>query len=331
LALEQRPVIGPGDGLEVVPERGARGGCDNTLEDDHERHELQRNGEAGAATRRIAALEEALRTRLLARSTRRVSLTAEGEVYREHALAILDAVRHSHEALRDFDATPRGRLRVTSRSSIGLRLIVPFVCEFTTRYPEVSLGLALSDAPVDIVAEGFAVAIAMGHLSSSRLIAKTLAVTDSLICASPDDLARRGTPADPGELKAHECLSFQARTGRNTWKFSQGEQCTDVRIEAKIAINNGEALKQLALDGLGIVLVTDWLVREELEAGALVPLFADYALEPVATPITALCPTRTQLPRKVRAFLDFVAEKAELILGARTTTRTHVNHRPSSD
>lgn len=271
---------------------------------------------AAAATRRIAALEDTLRTRLLARSTRRVSLTAEGEVYREHALAILDAVRHSHEALRDFDATPRGRLRVTSRSSIGLRLIVPFVCEFKARYPEISLGLELTDTPIDIVAEGFDVAIAMGHLSSSSLVAKTLAVTDSLICASPEYLARRGTPVDPGELKAHECLSFQARSGRNTWKFSQGKQCTDVRIEAKVAINNGEALKRLALDGLGIVLVTDWLVREELESGALVQLFADYAIEPIGTPITALYPTRTHLPRKVRAFLDFVAEKAELVLGA---------------
>ena len=268
---------------------------------------------AGAA-RRLGALEDSLRTRLLARSTRRVSLTAEGEVYREHALAIRDAVRHSHEALRDFDATPRGRLRVTSRSSIGLRLIVPFVCEFKARYPEVSLGLELSDAPVDIVAEGFDVAIAMGHLANSSLVAKTLAVPDSLICASPDYLARHGTPLDPRDLKTHECLSFQARTGRNTWKFSRGGQCTDVRIEAKIAINNGEALKQLALDGLGIVLVTDWLVREELESGALLKLFTDYAIEPVGTPITALYPSRIHLPRKVRVFLDFVAEKAELIL-----------------
>tara|TARA_R110002096_G_scaffold16991_19_gene58507 strand:+ start:10882 stop:11784 length:903 start_codon:yes stop_codon:yes gene_type:complete len=270
---------------------------------------------AAAATRRIAALEDTLGTRLLARSTRRVSLTAEGEVYREHAHAILDAVHHSHEALREFDTTPRGRLRVTSRSSIGQRLIVPFVCEFTARYPQVSLGLELTDTPIDIVAEGFDVAIAMGHLSSSSLVAKTLAVTDSLICASPDYLARRGTPRDPGELKAHECLSFQARTGRNTWKFSQPGRRTEVRIEAKIAINNGEALKQLALDGLGIVLVTDWLVREELESGALVQLFADYAIEPVGTPISALYPTRTHLPRKVRVFLDFLAEKAALVLG----------------
>lgn len=270
---------------------------------------------AAAATRRIAALEDTLRTRLLARSTRRVSLTAEGEVYREHAIAIRDAVRHSHEALREFDATPRGRLRVTSRSSIGLRLIVPFVCEFKTRYPEVSLGLELSDQPIDIVAEGFDVAIAMGHLNSSSLVAKTLAVTDSLICASPDYLARHGTPVEPNELKTHECLSFQARSGRNTWKFSRGSQRTDVRIEAKVAINNGEALKQLALDGLGIVLVTDWLVREELESGELVQLFKDYAIEPVGTPITALYPTRAHLPRKVRAFLDFLAEKAAIVLG----------------
>lgn len=271
---------------------------------------------AAAATRRVAALEDALHTRLLARSTRRVSLTAEGEVYREHAVAILDAVHHSVAALREFDATPRGRLRVTSRSSIGLRLIVPFVCEFAARYPAVTLGLELTDTPTDIVAEGFDVAIAMGHLSSSSLVAKTLAVTDSLICASPDYLARHGTPREPGELKAHECLSFQARTGRNTWKFSQGSRCSEVRIEAKIAINNGEALKQLALDGLGIVLVTDWLVREELESGALVQLFSEYAIEPVGTPITALYPSRTHLPQKVRVFLDFLAEKAELVLGA---------------
>lgn len=271
---------------------------------------------AAAATRRIAALEDALNTRLLARSTRRVSLTAEGEMYREHALGIVEAVHHSHEALRDFDTTPRGRLRVTSRSSIGLRLIVPYVCEFKTLYPEVSLGLELTDTPIDIVAEGFDVAIAMGHLDSSSLVGKTLAVTDSLICASPDYLQRRGMPVDPRALKDHECLSFQARTGRNTWKFSRANQSVDVRIEANIAINNGEALKQLALDGLGIVLATDWLVNDALAAGTLVQLFRDYAIEPVGTPITALYPTRTHLPQKVRVFLDFVAEKAKAVLGA---------------
>jgi len=267
------------------------------------------------ATRRIAALEDALNTRLFARSTRRVSLTAEGEAYRSHALAIVEAVRHSHEALRDFDTVPRGRLRVTSRTSIGMRLIVPYISEFKARYPQISLGLDLTDTPLDIVAEGFDVAIAMGHLESSSLVGKTLAVTDSLICASPEYLARHGTPAEPQDLKRHECLTFQARTGRNTWKFSKGANCTDVRIEATIAINNGEALKQLALDGLGIVLVTDWLVQDALESGALVRLFDDYAIEPLGTPVTALYPTRVHLPQKVRVFLDFVAEKADAVLG----------------
>jgi len=269
---------------------------------------------AAAATRRIAALEDALSTRLLARSTRRVSLTAEGEVYREHALGILEAVDNSHEALRNFDASPRGRLRVTSRSSIGLRLIVPHVCEFRQRYPDVSLGLELSDNPGDIVAEGFDVAIAMGQLENSSLVAKTLAVTDSLVCASPDYLKRRGHPTDPRVLKDHECLSFQARSGRNTWRFSKGASCTDVRITAAIAINNGEALKQLALDGLGVVLVTDWLVTEELKDGSLIQLFADYQIEPQGTPVTALYPTRSHLPQKVRVFLDFFAGKAQALL-----------------
>jgi len=270
---------------------------------------------AAGATRRIAALEDALNIRLLARSTRRVSLTAEGEVYREHAIGILDAVQQSHEALAEFDATPRGRLRVTSRTSIGLRLLVPYLCEFRTRYPEVSLGLELDDTPIDIVAEGFDVAIAMGHLDSSSLIGRTLAVTDSLVCASPDYLSRRGHPRDPRELRAHECLSFQARSGRNTWKFSRGSTRIDVRIEAALAINNGEALKHLALEGLGIVLVTDWLVKDELEDGSLVRLFADYAIEPQGMPITALYPSRVHLPLKVRAFLDFVAAKADALYG----------------
>lgn len=270
---------------------------------------------ATAATRRIAALEDELNTRLLARSTRKVSLTAEGEVYREHALGIVEAIDQSHEALHDFNVTPRGRLRVISRSSIGLRLVVPYIFEFRARYPEVSLGLELSDAPVDIVAEGFDVAIAMGHLDSSSLVGKTLAVTDSLVCASPAYLERRGYPADPRALKDHECLSFQARSGRNVWKFSKGASCIDVRITACIAVNNGEALKQLALDGVGIVLATDWLVRDELKSGELIQLFSDHAIEPKGTPITALYPSRSHLPQKVRVFLDFFAVKAEALLG----------------
>lgn len=276
---------------------------------------------AAAATRRIAALENALRTRLFARSTRRVGLTAAGEVYREHALAIVEAIDQSHEALRDVHASPRGRLRVTVRSSIGLRLVVPYVAEFCARYPQVSLGLELSDAPRDIVAEGFDIAIAMGHLESSSLVGKTLAVTDSLVCASPDYLNRRGRPVDPRELKDHECLSFQARTGTNTWKFSRASLRTDVRITARIAINNGEALKQLALDGIGIVMVTDWLVQDELKDGSLVHLFAEYAIEPQGMPITALYPSRSHLPQKVRVFLDFFAGKAAAILGSPLSAR----------
>lgn len=265
---------------------------------------------AASATRRIASLEDELNTRLLARSTRKVTLTAEGEVYREHALAIVEAITDSHEALRNFDADPKGRLRVVSRSSIGQRLIVPYVCEFRRRYPEITLGLELTDTPLDFVAEGFDVAITMGHLQSSSLIAKPLAITESLVCASPEYLNKRGTPTDPRELKEHECLSFQARTGRNVWKFSRASICTDVQIRAGIAINNGEALKQLALDGLGIVLVTDWLVSDELENGSLIRLFESYAIEPEGTPITALYASRIHLPQKVRVFLDFVAEKA---------------------
>jgi DNA-binding transcriptional LysR family regulator len=264
-----------------------------------------------SATRRIAALENSLNTRLLARSTRRVSLTAEGEVYRDHALSIVEAVEHSHDALRDFDSTPRGRLRVTAPSSIALRLVVPHICEFRACYPDVSLGLELSDTPLDMVAKGFDIGIRIGHLESSSLVAKILTVTDSLICASPDYLERYGHPNDPRALKDHACLSFQARSGRNTWKFSKGNCATDVRITAKIAINNGDALKALALDGIGIVMVADWMVSEELKDGSLVRLFPNYTIEPRGTPITALYPSRSHLPQKVRVFLDFFAAKAK--------------------
>lgn len=269
---------------------------------------------AAGATRRIAALEESLNTRLLTRSTRKVSLTAEGEVYREHAFAIVETVNASHEALQDFDAIPHGRLRVASHDSIALRLIVPYICEFRERYSEVSLGLELIENPRDIVARGCDVAIVIGRLENSSLVAKTLAVTDSLICASPDYLARHGHPLEPGDLKDHECVSFQARTGRNTWKFSKASKRTDVGITAKIAVNNGEALKQLVLDGLGIGMVTDWLVQDELKDGTLLRLFADYAIEPQGTPITALYPSRMHLPGKTRAFLDFFADKAAALL-----------------
>jgi DNA-binding transcriptional LysR family regulator len=270
---------------------------------------------AAAATRRIAALENALHTRLLARSTRRVSLTAEGEVYREHALGIVEAVEQSHEALRDFDGSPRGRLRVTARSSIGLRIIAPYLPEFRARYPQVSIGLELGDSALDIVAEGFDLAVTIGHLADSSLVARTLAVTDSLVCASPAYLKRRGRPTDPRELKDHECISFRARTGRNTWKFSKGSIRTNVGIVAALAVNHGEVLKQMALAGLGVVMVTDWLVQDELKDGSLERLFTDYVIEPRGTPITALYPSRSHLPQKVRVFLDFFAAKAAALLG----------------
>ncbi|MEQ8662799.1 MAG: LysR family transcriptional regulator [Gammaproteobacteria bacterium] len=275
------------------------------------------------ATRRIAALEAALATRLFTRSTRHVAPTQEGLLLVGHARGIVAAVEAAEEALGAARARPHGRLRVLARAGVGRHILVPLLGAFRARYPEVDIGLELTEQRVlDPVAHGCDIAVTIGHLEDSALVARRIFETDSLLCASPDYLARHGSPATPQALAEHACLTINAGDGVATWRFSRGREHCQVRIRAPLAINDADALLACARAGLGILLVTDWLVHAALAAGELVRILPDYQVEPRGTPITALYPSRSYLPLKARVFVDFLVEQCGARFADATSARS---------
>jgi len=269
------------------------------------------------ASRKMAALEAEIGQRLFLRSTRKVSLTEHGAFLRQHAQRVIDAVDEADEAMRGALARPAGRLRISCRAGLGRHFIVPYIPEFRAAYPEVTIGLELvHDRIADLMASGCDVAATIGHLGDSNLVARRIAETDSHIYASPDYLARHGTPHTPTELEHHTCLTMSAITGTTTWKLSQGAARYDVPLRSPLAIDDADAVLSCACAGLGIILFADWFVQHAVRSGALVRILADYQVEPRGTPINLLYQSRSYVPLKVRAFLDFFADKAAGHFGA---------------
>lgn len=263
------------------------------------------------ASRKMAALEAELGQRLFLRSTRKVSLTEQGAFLRQHAQRVIDAVDEADEAMRGALARPAGRLRISCRAGLDSSFIVPHLAEFRAAYPDVTIGLEIvHDRLADFMSSGCDVAVTIGQLQDSNLVARRIAETDSLICASPAYLARHGTPRTPADLEQHACLTMMAVTGTTTWKFSQGAQRYEIAIRSPIAIDDANAVLSCACAGLGIVLFADWFVQEAMRRGALTRILADYQVEPRGTPINLLYQSRSYVPLKVRAFMDFYASKA---------------------
>jgi DNA-binding transcriptional LysR family regulator len=271
------------------------------------------------ASRKMAALEAALGQRLFLRSTRRVSLTEQGAFLRQHAQRVVDAVDEAGESMRGALARPAGRLRISCRAGLASQFVVPYLAEFRATYPEVSIGLELvHERLVDLMGSGCDVALTIGQLEDSNLVARRIAETDSQIYASPDYLAAHGTPTSPQDLEQHTCLTMSAMTGTTRWKLSRAGIRYEVPIHSPLAIDNADALLSCACAGLGIVLFADWFVTPALRSGALVPILSDYQVEPRGTPINVLYQSRSYVPLKVRAFIDFYSAKAAQRFAPRT-------------
>lgn len=269
------------------------------------------------ASRKMAALEADLGMRLFQRTTRKVSLTEQGALLRAHAQRIIDTLDEAREALQSAHARPAGRLRVMCRAGLGRHFIVPLLPEFRALYPDVAVGLELNDSGVlDIVAHGCDLAMSIGQLADSNLIARRIAETDSQIYASPGYLAAHGAPATPAALADHACLTIAAATGTTTWQFSSVTERYSVTFRAAIAINDADALLSCARADLGLIMMADWFARDDVRRGSLVQVLRDYQVEPRGTPINVLYPERSYVPLKVRAFIDFYAERARQRFGA---------------
>ena len=257
-------------------------------------------------TRYIAELEAHLGTRLLNRHSRKLSLTESGEALYERARAILADVDEAEAVTSSASVQPQGRLRINAPLSFGLLHLASRWPRFAQRYPAVELDVSLIDRVVDVVEEGFDMAIRISRAGSSAHAARKLATSHNVVCASPDYLRVHGTPATPADLAQHACIVY-AYAG-SEWHFQAGDGKEQrVRVRAAMQTNNGDTASAAALAGLGIVWQPTFLVGADLRAGRLVALLPGYRVPDID--ILAVYPSRRHLSAKVRAMIDFLADE----------------------
>lgn len=256
-------------------------------------------------SRRVMALEERLGVRLLNRSTRRLSVTELGREFFERVGRILEDVADAEQAMCRDHASPRGTLRIAAPVSFGTLHLSPRLPALLARYPELRLEIDLNDRYVDLLAEGYDMAIRIGALRDSSLVARALAPVRMLACASPGYLAARGTPASPAELAHHDCLPYGHSRGVE-WQFQQDGKPLGIAIAGRLRANNGELARDAAIAGLGIALLPEFMLSEALEEGRLLPLLEAYAPPPSA--VHAVYPRHRQSSVAIRACVDFLKE-----------------------
>ncbi|WP_299472697.1 LysR family transcriptional regulator [uncultured Roseibium sp.] len=265
---------------------------------------------ATAATQRLQALEATVGTQLFHRTTRAVSLSTDGEIFLAHAKRILGDVE---EALADIQPDPRdikGEIRIACSASFGRLHIAPHVTEFLDRHPGVSLQLAMSDSVIDIVEQGFDIAIRIGALAPSTLKARKLAVSPRRLVAAPSYLERYGTPSTLDELKIHNCL---AREDMRTWSLAAPDGTVhDIKTTGNFSSSSAEAITEAALSGLGIARKCTWEIADQLSSGALRPMLGSYSVSPFWKVFAVRPPSRLPSAR-VRAFTDFLESKLNKI------------------
>ncbi|WP_250458691.1 LysR family transcriptional regulator [Microbulbifer litoralis] len=256
-------------------------------------------------SRVISRLEERLGVRLLQRSTRRLSLTETGAAFHQRALQILRDLDEAEVEASAASLQPRGLLRLNAPVVFGRQHIAPLLRPLRAKYPELSVELTLSDHFVDLIEEGVDLAVRIGALSDSRLIARRLCANRRLLVASPDYLKHRGTPRAAADLDDHDCLVFTALDRPHQWRLVGPEGPVTVSAAGPLVCNNGEVLTEAAKDGLGIALGATFSVSGALRSGELVRVLPDYEFE--STAIYVIYPSTRQLSRKVRAAVDFLA------------------------
>jgi DNA-binding transcriptional LysR family regulator len=254
----------------------------------------------------VARLENRLGARLLNRTTRDVSLTDTGQAYLERARDLLERFDALETSVRD-QSGPSGNLRVSAPVSFGRNQLTPALIEFARSCLSVSLDVTFSDRMVNLVEEGFDVAVRIGHLTDSSLVARKLAAVRLVTCASPDYLAGAGTPLTLGDLGGHEAILDTNARDPTVWRFGSGAQAQDVRVQGRIRFNGAEACVEAAVAGFGVVRTPAFAAAEDLRSGRLVPVLCDH--EPELIHVHAVYPHARHLAAKVRAFVDFLAQR----------------------
>lgn len=263
-------------------------------------------------SRKLTDLEAHLRARLLHRSTRKLTLTDAGEAYLAACKQILDEVGDAERAAGGEYRAPTGELIVTAPLVFGRLHVLPIAAEFLAAYPDVDVKLLLSDRPFDLVAEQVDVALRVGELADSRMVATRLGSIRRVVCGSPGYFAEHGRPRAPQDLASHQAVDYIAPFGADPWRF-EGQRET-VRPRARLSVNTAEAALDAAIAGTGLTRVLSYQAQAAIDAGKLVVVLAKH--EPAPLPVHLLHAGRARLPLKLRAFLDFSTPRLRQRLGA---------------
>jgi len=264
----------------------------------------------------LQALEDHLGTRLINRTTRRQNLTEFGKAYYERCIEILGLVGDADALALETQTSPKGRLRVTASATFGTERLVPALADYRVRYPKVDLDVVITDTVVDLAEDGFEAAIRIGNLRSSDLIARPLAPYRLMICAAPSYLAERGEPRRPADLAQHECLAYsyslrsEWRSAQAAWRMTGPEGEISVPITGRMQIDSAQGLRRAALAGMGIVMLPEIMLSEDIDAGHLVRLLPEYT--PPIRPLNLIYLRDHRMSPKLRSFVDFVVERFSL-------------------
>ncbi|MFM0121690.1 LysR family transcriptional regulator [Paraburkholderia sp. RL18-101-BIB-B] len=258
-----------------------------------------------AVSARLAQMERRLGVRLLNRTTRRLSMTHEGEQYLTTGSKLLSALQELDRTISSSRATPKGLLRVNATFGFGRRHIAPAIAAFHRQYPDVEVQLELTDRPLNLAEAAFDVGVRFGEIPDSRLIARKVATNRRMVCASPIYVRAKGEPDTPRDLQRHQCIVLRENdTAYGTWHFSKGKRHETVKVHGVLSSNDGEATLVWALDGQGILMRSEWDATTYLQSGRLKQLLPDWSLPPAD--IYAVYPERLNLTAKVTAFVEFL-------------------------
>ncbi|MBV1789093.1 LysR family transcriptional regulator [Marinobacterium sp. D7] len=260
-----------------------------------------------AVSKLLTRLEARLGVRLLNRTTRTLHLTEAGQAYFERCIEILSEIEEAEDVLTGYGQIPTGTLRINSTPGFAKHQLLPLMPEFQARYPQVTLEFQLTGQSVDLIGEGVDLAIRLGELKDTSLVGRKLGESQRLVCASPQYLESRGQPNKPSDLLQHDCLRLSTSDVFNQWQFSSAAGAEIIEVTGHFVTDNVDALHEYALLGGGIARLSLFMVAQDIEAGRLVPLLNDYGIEKQL--IHAVYPHRKHLPAKVRALLEFLAEK----------------------
>jgi len=258
-------------------------------------------------SRRVSELEIHLKTRLLSRSSRHITLTETGQSYVEACKRILEDLREAERTASGEYSAPKGDLVVAAPIVFGRLHVLPIAIEFLKAFPDIDIRTSLADRVTNILEEHVDLAIRIGELPDSSLVARRVGSIRRVVCASPAYLAGRGTPKTPGELSTHDCITFEGMTSPDTWTFAIGKRHASVEIHSRLIVNTAEAAIDAAIAGVGITRVLSYQIADAVRAGVLDVVLQEF--EPSPWPVSLVHTGHRLLPYKLRAFLDFATPR----------------------